>query len=284
MMRVGGRVRTAQILMIMGIAALCAAARGQALAQEPPAPLTFTLGAGAARVADYEGAKRQQTVAFPIIGARLVTDVGVFGIGGDASAPGATTPLLTWAVGDGKKFVAGWSVTYDGGRRDDRHRTAFESGSPRLRGLGNLPGTLEYGLFGAYTARYLTFNLDARTAPRGRGHGGSLIDASVDFNFPLNGKTSITASPGLTWASDRYTRRYFGVTAQQSAASGFARYDPKGGLKNFSFSVAVNSRFDAHWSAFAGVTASRLLGDAARSPIVQRRTSLSPNAGIAYNW
>lgn len=283
-MRVGGRLRAAQIAVAIGVAASCVAARGQALAQEAAAPLTFTLGTGVARVADYEGAKQQRTGVFPIVGAQLATDIGVWGIGGGASAPGATTPLLSWAVGDGKDFVAGWSLTYDGGRRDDRHRTAFESGSPRLRGLGNLPGTLEYGLFGAYTMRHLTFNLDARTAPRGRGHGGSLLDASVDFNLPLDGKTSVTASPGLTWASDRYTRRYFGVTAQQSAASGFARYDPKGGLKNFSFSVAVNSRLGSHWSAFAGVTASRLLGDAARSPIVQRRTSLSPNAGIAYDW
>ena len=283
-MRVSSWARRAQIVISISVSALCAAARGQTLSQEPPKPLTFTLGAGAARVADYEGAKNRQAEAFPIINARLITDVGVVSIGGDASAPGAATPLLTWAVGDGKEFVAGWSVTYDGGRRDDRHRTAFKAGSPRLHGLGNLSGTLEYGLFAAYTAGYLTLNLDARTAPRGRGHGGTLLDASVDFALPLSGKTSMTASPGITLASDGYTRRYFGVTAEQSAASGFSRYDPKGGLKNLSLSIAVNSRFDSHWSAFAGVAASRLLGDAGRSPIVERKTSISPSAGVAYNW
>ena len=247
-------------------------------------PLTITLGAGAARLPDYEGAQTKRSQIYPIANARLTTEYGVFTVGGDTSPPGNDIPLFSWAIGDPKHFIAALFIDYDGGRRDDRGRGGLHAGSPRLRGLGNLSGTLEYGVFGSYTYGIFTTNLDARTAPSSQGHGGTIADFSVDIAIPIDAKLVLTASPSVSWASQRYLRRYFGVTPAQSAASGFATYAPDAGSKNAGLTISANYQLDKHWLAVANLAASRLLGSAANSPIVERKTFISPSVGVAYSW
>ena len=247
-------------------------------------PLTITLGAGAARLPDYEGARTQRSEIYPIVNARLTTEYGAFTVGGDTSPPGNNIPLFSWALGDPGHFLAAAFIDYDGGRRDDRGRSAFHAGSRRLRGLGNLSGTLEYGVFGSITSGVFTTNLDARTAPSSQGHGGTIADIAVDIAIRIDAKLELTASPSVSWASQRYLRRYFGVTPAQSAASGFATYTPDAGVKNAGLTISANYQVDKHWLAVANLAASRLLGSAANSPIVERRTSISPSIGVAYRW
>ena len=253
-------------------------------AEESSNPLSITLGAGAARLADYEGGRAQRAEVFPIVNASLKTDHGLLTLGGDASPPTNNIALLSWAVADPDRFVAAVLIDYDGGRRDDRSRTALHAGSPRLRGLGNLAGTLEYGVFGSYTVGIFVPNLDLRTALGGRGHGGTIVDFSIDIVVPLDEKTSITVSPSSTWASEKYMRSYFGITQAQSTASGFSLYKPAGGLKNIGLTISANHKITKHWLAVVNIAALRLVGNAAGSPIVERTISFSPSAGAAYTW
>jgi outer membrane scaffolding protein for murein synthesis (MipA/OmpV family) len=247
-------------------------------------PLTISLGAGAARIPDYEGAREQHSSVFPIVNATYKTPYGIFVIGGDASEPNNNTPVLSWAMGYPDHILAGLSIDYDGGRRNDRKGTALRSGSPRLRGLGNLPGTLQYGVFNAYTVGFATANFAVRKAPRDRGHGGTIVDLSVDLSVPINKRLTFTVSPSQTWVSKQYMRSYFGVTSAQSAASGFRAYTPNDSVKSYGLAPSTNFQVTEHWLLVANLAASRLTRQAGASPIVERRNTFSPSLGLAYCW
>ena len=153
-----------------------------------------------------------------------------------------------------------------------------------MRGLGNLSGTLQYGVFAAYTVGFATTNLAARKAPSGRGHGGTIVDLSVDLALPINKQLTFTASPSLTWVSKQTMRSYFGVTPAQSGASGFRVYTPDDGVKSYGLTLSANFQATKHWLVVANLAASRLTGQAAASPIVERRNTFSPSLGLAYSW
>ena len=252
--------------------------------ESAPAPTSINLGVGVTRSADYEGGRSQSLNVFPVANVTYKTDVGIFMLGGDASAPSNNIPLASWTIANPSHYAAGLTVDFDGGRRDDRRGTALRSGSPRLRGLGNLAGTLEYGVFGSYTVGVATPNLAVRTAPSSQGHGGTIVDLSVDLALPVKQRLTLTASPTVTWVSDRYMRRYFGVTPAQSAASGFRTYRPDGGVKSYGVAITANFQVTKHWIVVGNLVGSRLRGEAGASPIVERRNSVSPSLGVAYSW
>lgn len=268
-------------LALAGSFQACVAEDGDKIAS---APIAFNLGVGVTRSPDYEGAAKQRLNNFPVVSVLYKTDAGVFMIGGDASAPANNTPLFSWTLADPQHYSAGLSIDYDGGRRDDRRGTALRSGSPHLRGLGNLAGTIEYGAFGSYTIGIATPDLALRTAPSGQGHGGTIVDLSVDLAIPIDKTLTVTASPIVTWVSSRYMQRYFGVTPTQSAASGFRAYAPEGGIKSYGLAISANLQVTKHWVVVGNLAASRLRGQASASPIVERRNSISPSLGFAYSW
>ncbi len=277
-------LRRQALVFAFAFAAWCQICSAQDGDETPAAPMTITVGAGVVRNPDYEGGRQQRLNFFPIANLAYKTDVGVLTLGGDASAPSNSTPLIAWTVAKPDRYSASLLIDYDGGRRDDRRGTALRSGSPHLQGLGNLGGTLEYGASGSYTVGFATANLTARTAPSRQGHGGTILDFSVDLAMPIDDRLTITASPSATWVSSRYMRRYFGVTPAQSAASGFSTYAPDGGVKSYGLTVSANFQATKHWIVAGNLAASRLSGQAGSSPIVERRNSLSPSVGVAYSW
>jgi len=88
----------------------------------------------------------------------------------------------------------------------------------------------------------------------------------------------------LTWGDATSTQRYFGLTPQQSAASGLPAYNAGPGLRSAQAGllgdVDVCPRLAGLWS----IDLQRMLGDARDSPLVQARTTWSANAGLAYRF
>ena len=81
----------------------------------------------------------------------------------------------------------------------------------------------------------------------------------------------LKAGPTASFASSDYMDSYFGVSARESAASGFrlGAYDPDGGFK--SVGVAASARYEifTDWFINADAKYDRLVGDAEDSPLVQ---------------
>jgi outer membrane protein len=74
-----------------------------------------------------------------------------------------------------------------------------------------------------------------------------------------------------TWASEDYMSSYFSIDASNAARSGLARYNADAGFKDAALGASLAYRFLDHWSATALGTYTRLIGDAADSPVVKDR-------------
>lgn len=237
------------------------------------------LGAGAIREPDFEGSKTTSTVPTVAVDARYRTENwGTFLLNTDDSG-------LVWAIIDRPDYAFGPAVGYDEGRSDRHKRNFSRPGSPRLRGLGSIDATWEYGMFGSVVAPGdIPITLIVRKAPPNAGHEGTHVDLTADLAIDVTDKLTATLSPGLSWASDPYMRSYFGVDAEQSARSGKRRYQAQAGVYRYSLQFNVDYRLTKHWFMAVDYTLSRLGGDADKSPIVERETQQSLGLSIGYQF
>jgi outer membrane protein len=130
------------------------------------------------------------------------------------------------------------------------------------------------GIFGwdffAQPAADLTAALDLRyDVANGNGY---LITPRLTYSNRLpDSRYSVGGELFSNWASSDYMSEYFGVSASDAARSGLNRYTPDSGFKDVGLGLNVNYRFTDHWSTTLVGTYTRLLGDAADSPIVEDR-------------
>jgi outer membrane scaffolding protein for murein synthesis (MipA/OmpV family) len=223
---------------------------------------SVTLGAGLAAAPRYPGASSERARPVPLVAIdyddRLI--VGPLGIG---------LVALHWQA-----FRAGPVLGFEGGRR--------ASDDPRLTGLGDIPRTASAGLFAAYGQGPITISATARQAISHTGNGFRGL-LRIEAHHPF-GRTRLAFGPDLEFGNSEFQQTWFGITPGQSAASGLREYTPQAGINTVGLHAGLTYRASAHllWRAFARV--SDLTGDAARSPIVERRTQFVIGAGIAYHF
>jgi MipA family protein len=116
------------------------------------------------------------------------------------------------------------------------------------------------------------------------GHEGLLAEASLGVIKPL-GRWTIGGGLTLAAGDGDYTNANFGVSAADAAATGLDPYRAGGGLRDAGLSVftsyAVNDRLSV--DLVAGY--SKLLGDAADSPVVADRGSDEQGfVGLGLTW
>jgi outer membrane protein len=75
-------------------------------------------------------------------------------------------------------------------------------------------------------------------------------------------------------------RAFFGVSPTAAQASGFAAYAPGRGWENAAIEIAADWHIAGPWHFIASVAYERLLGGAARSPIVQTANQPSVLGGL----
>lgn len=88
----------------------------------------------------------------------------------------------------------------------------------------------------------------------------------------------------VTWGDGKSTRRFFGITPSQSAATGLTAYDAGAGARFVQLGLLGGAAIARHWIALWGVNWQRLQGDAVDSPITQERNNWYANAGVAYRF
>ena len=143
-----------------------------------------------------------------------------------------------------------------------------ESVDARLAGLGNVDRTVNAGVFAVSATRGFLTRALVYTDVGGEHHGST---ARLDFlaRFRTGERIGFFAGPGLTWGSRQYNQTFFGVTGEQSVRSGFPAFEANAGINNLRLTAGTNYRFAQNWRLFGGLTAARLTGDAAASPITE---------------
>ena len=238
----------------------------------------LALGATAVWTPNYAGSAGSSVAprlvwAFQYGRVRLSTGGGaaILGIAQDPRGPGASAELFS-----SEKLRAGIALRIDRGRNS--------SDIDGLEDLPDVPATVRARAYASY-ALTPQWTLAATIAPDLLGRGGGVVGTlDAGWRTPLGPAAECYAGAGLSLANASYMQSYYGVSAQTAAATGRTAFDagagPSGARLGAGFTAAITSR----WIAFGGVGVTRLLGDAAASPLTQRQTGYSASLGIAYRW
>lgn len=118
-------------------------------------------------------------------------------------------------------------------------------------------------------------------------YGGWISAASAGYATPLGDRWMIAGDLVARVVSDDYAATYFSVDPADAARSGLAPFSAGGGLNDVGVSLTASYALTERWSmtAFAGY--SRLLGDAADSPIVADEGSadqFSAGFGLGFSF
>lgn len=172
-----------------------------------------------------------------------------------------------------KNLKAGPILSWTSGRSEDDNE--------RLEGLGDVDGTIEAGGFVSYRQKPLRFRLEARQDVDS-GHEGALVELSGGTTLPFE-KPVVFVALGATWASDDYMDSFFGIDAQQSAASGLQRHKADAGIKDISLALTSGYPMTNRWRLGCKIEYARLLGDAADSPVVDSRNQVMAGISLSYH-
>ena len=254
-----------------------ALASQSALAQSSARPAVdadtwqYAAGAAVGSYPKYPGSAQTKISVLPVFSARY----GQYFIGGlpEAGIPvGAGAYLL-----QGQHWRAGAAVGIN------LQNPRKESDDIRLKGLGDISATTLGSAFVGYNDAWFGAGANVITDVGGKGQG-TRVSAFANLRHQATDKLTLTAGPGLTWADGQYNQKFFGINAAQSALSGRAAYTPGAGLNAIRFSVGANYALAPQWSLGTSLTTENLRGDAAKSPVTEKRSHTSFRLSVVHQF
>ena len=173
-------------------------------------------------------------------------------------------------------FSAGPAANIEGSRKDK------DVGVP----LGKVPTTFELGAFAQYVlSDSVRLRADLRKGIGG--HEGLVGAIGADKIWREGDRYVFSVGPRLLFSDARYQRAYFGVDSAAALATGLPLYRPDAGIHAIGAASGLSYQFTPKWGMFGYARYERLVGDAAKSPVVRElgsRNQLSGGVGISYSF
>jgi outer membrane scaffolding protein for murein synthesis (MipA/OmpV family) len=247
----------------------------------PPQPAVETrwegaLGLNASYGAFYQGGDRRQSKFSPGFFLRhgrftLTNSSGYVTRRADDVFRGLGVDLST-----DQRLRLNLALRFDAGRS--------QGTDPALNGLGDIRRTVRARLSATWRADE-AWRLGAAWSVDvlGRG-GGGFGDLNFAHEHKSSPDTTWTWGASLSMADGRWMRNYFGVDAAQAAASGYPMHDVGSGLRDVAAFASVRHELSARWLLLGGVSASRLLGSAAESPLTRRSAGWGTSGALAWRF
>jgi outer membrane scaffolding protein for murein synthesis (MipA/OmpV family) len=221
-------------------------------APAPGAAGTGRWGGGIGVGQRYLGSDETRIVPLPIVEYRWTS--GWFaGTGTGVGYAFSSERALRWGVRAGIDF----------GRRERR--------SDALRGMGDVDPS---PTIGAYYNRALVQGLGLDSSVR-VGANGALADIGLHWSTTLAPTTALRLGVAATLADERYMQKYFGVSAEQAARSGYAQTDASAGVRDTRASVSLLQTLGSSLVLTGTVTLRSLSSDAASSPLTRDTSSVT---------
>lgn len=176
----------------------------------------------------------------------------------------------------GDRFAAGPAANIEGSRKNS------DVGAP----VGKVPTTIEVGAFAEFMASD-SFRIRGELRKGVGGHKGVVGAISGDYIMRDGDRYVLSFGPRLSFSGGRYQRAYFGVNAEAALASGLPVYRPDAGIHAVGLASGLSYQFSPRFGAFGFARYERLVGDAAKSPIVREfgsRNQLSAGLGLNYTF
>jgi MipA family protein len=238
-------------------------AENSGLDQAPPTDvdLIIELGLGGIIQPEYEGSKDYEVSPWPVIGFGYLVIPGLFAIGNPEAQVGG--------------FAVGPSFNYTSDRDFNDDSDLF--------GLDDVDATFEAGLRASYEWTNTEVWVEARYAFGGA--DGIVGEFGVNAVARPTPELELKLGPFATAASADYMGTYFGVSAQESANTGFRvdAFDPGGGFKSVGVKGLARYEFQPTWFLNAKASYSKLVGNAADSPIVKFGTENQFTFGLSIS-
>lgn len=210
--------------------------------------LIVGLGVAGGFAPTYEGSKRYEFVPAPAVSLSWNDTLVI-----DNTTARLTVIRTPWLQAGP---LAAWRP---GRQQDDDHR---------LRGLGDVDDAFDLGAYARIGFGGWSASVSARQDVIDS--GGALVGFDTGYELPLSESFSLSVGADATWASDDAMSANFGVTRRQARRSRYDEFDAEAGFKNAGLSLGASYALSERWSLRAVTGYERLLGDAARSPIVKQ--------------
>lgn len=174
-------------------------------------------------------------------------------------------------------FVAGPVAGYTLGRDESDDRRT-------LGGLGDVDGGVVGGGYVGYQFGPALFDVSFNNIFGD--DGGYLIRFTGTVERQVYQNWKLTLRGGATYADGDYMNTYFGITPEQSANSvaNLGEFSPDAGFKDVFAEVQLKADLDARWTVQTTLRYSRLIDDAADSPIVQSEDQFTGLLGLSYKF
>lgn len=151
-----------------------------------------------------------------------------------------------------------------------------------LAGLDDINRAYELGLRVSYGMGPVTAY---GTVRRGfDGHEGLTGELGAKYRTELSDRVTLWSGAQIGYGNDKYNDTYFGVTGDESAASGLDAYAPGGGFNEAAITFEARYKLNETTSLLGEVRYGKLIGDAADSPVVQEEYQPSLRLGVTRRF
>jgi len=240
------KLRKIGIECLVLLAALCLMAPAAQAAD-------VSIGGGVGFAPDYEGSSDYEIVPVPV--ANVKWSNGMY-----FSLKGLTAKVnllpSSWVAG----LQFGPIYNYRAKRSDVENNS--------VDAMNSVSDANELGAFVGFDINnwYLSFEA---LADMGQAHDGWYATLAGGYNWVISNAWSLKVGAFTTYADEDYMETYFGVDPNNVGASGFALYDPDGGMKDVGLDLGLGYKINNNWSTQAVGKYTLLIGDADDdSPVV----------------
>lgn len=182
-------------------------------------------------------------------------------------------------------FEAGPMVSYDGGRDD-----GVENGRVKL--LPKVKSTIEAGGFGKVNFKNLALEGDSLSfgiefAKAFAGHKGYTFSLQTAYGMQFNRALFMSIDGKMSMNDKNYMNAYFGVDPVGAITTGLPTYAASAGISKAELGLNARYAFTPNWGLTGRAAYGRLVGEAAKSPIVLQEGSknqFSVGLGVLYRF
>ena len=153
-----------------------------------------------------------------------------------------------------------------------------------LPGFDKIKARLNPGVFANYTMNEQLTLKSALRGGLGEAGDGGLLNLGATYKLYNANFVSVNLNASVKFGSGSYMQSYFGVSPAQSAASGLAAYQPAAGLTMAQVGLTAGFPISREIYIFSSASVQRLMGDAANSPIVKKKTQPAAFVGAVYSF
>jgi outer membrane scaffolding protein for murein synthesis (MipA/OmpV family) len=179
----------------------------------------------------------------------------------------------------GDHYQVGIAMAYDLGRSQQKDLS-------NLRGMGDIGAAPVVKLFGTWVLSK-KFPMILRTDVRQfiGGAEGAIGDASIYMPLPGSSEKFVMfAGPSISIATHHYVQTLYGISPEQSLASGYPVYDPHAGTSAAGVGFSATRFITQHWLLNLDAAISQIRGSASHSPLIEERTQRVLALSLNYQW